>query len=42
LQSNVSGEAPLNHYIYKSGGGITLESNAKDEYQEMLDKIYIP
>ena len=29
-------------YIYKSGGGITLESNAKDEYQEMLDKIYIP
>ncbi len=28
--------------IYKSGGGITLESRAEDEYQEMLDKIYIP
>jgi len=27
---------------YKSGGGITLESNARDEYQEMIDKIYIP
>ncbi len=28
--------------IYKSGGGITLESDALQEYQEMLDKIYIP
>ena len=28
--------------IYKSGGGITLESQAEDEYQEMIDKIYIP
>ncbi|MCJ7765323.1 MAG: aminodeoxychorismate synthase component I, partial [Thiovulaceae bacterium] len=28
--------------IYKSGGGITLDSSAEDEYQEMLDKIYIP
>jgi len=28
--------------IYKSGGGITLDSNAHDEYQEMLDKIYLP
>jgi len=28
--------------IYKSGGGITLESDAKAEYQEMLDKIYLP
>jgi para-aminobenzoate synthetase component 1 len=28
--------------IYKSGGGITLESNAHAEYQEMQDKIYIP
>ena len=27
---------------YKSGGGITLESNCEDEYQEMIDKIYIP
>lgn len=28
-------------YIYKSGGGITLDSDAKDEYNELLDKIYI-
>lgn len=28
--------------VYKSGGGITLDSNAQEEYQEMLDKIYIP
>lgn len=28
--------------IYKSGGGITAESNCEKEYQEMLDKIYIP
>lgn len=28
--------------IYKSGGGITLDSCAEDEYQEMIDKIYIP
>lgn len=30
------------HYRYKSGGGITIESDAHAEYQEMLDKIYIP
>ncbi len=28
--------------IYKSGGGITLESCAQSEYQEMIDKIYLP
>ncbi len=28
--------------VYKSGGGITLDSKAQEEYQEMLDKIYIP
>ena len=28
--------------IYKSGGGITLESDPHLEYQEMQDKIYIP
>jgi len=27
--------------VYKSGGGITLESQADQEYREMLDKIYI-
>jgi para-aminobenzoate synthetase component 1 len=29
-------------YIYKSGGGITLDSDAKSEYDELLDKIYLP
>ncbi len=28
--------------IYKSGGGITLDSNPKEEYQELIDKVYIP
>lgn len=28
--------------VYKSGGGITLESDAESEYQEMQDKIYLP
>jgi len=28
--------------IYKSGGGVTLDSRCEDEYQEMIDKIYIP
>lgn len=34
---NVNGEL-----YYKSGGGITLDSNVHSEYQEMIDKIYIP
>jgi len=28
--------------FYKSGGGITLDSNANEEYNEMLEKIYLP
>jgi len=35
-------ESTKNGLIYKSGGGITLESGALSEYQEMQDKIYIP
>jgi para-aminobenzoate synthetase component 1 len=31
-----------NRFIYKSGGGITIESDPKDEYNEMIDKVYIP
>ena len=27
---------------YKSGGGITLDSSAKSEYEELIDKIYLP
>ena len=28
--------------VYKSGGGITSESRCENEYQEMIDKVYIP
>lgn len=31
-----------NGYVYKSGGGITLDSNALQEYNELLDKVYLP
>jgi len=31
-----------NGYVYKSGGGITLDSEAKSEYSELLDKVYLP
>ncbi len=29
-------------FAYKSGGGITCDSDLKSEYEEMLDKVYIP
>ena len=29
-------------YIYKSGGGITLDSDVELEYNELLDKVYLP
>lgn len=28
--------------IYKSGGGITVNSIAENEYQELIDKVYVP
>jgi len=28
--------------VFKSGGGITFQSNVHDEYQEMIDKVYVP
>ena len=27
---------------YKSGGGITIDSDPSSEYKEMIDKIYLP
>jgi para-aminobenzoate synthetase component 1 len=27
---------------YKSGGGITIDSDAKEEHSELIDKIYLP
>jgi len=29
-------------FIYKSGGGITIDSNAREEYEELIKKVYIP
>ncbi len=37
IEKNEKGE-----FIYKSGGGITCESDPQKEYQELLDKVYIP
>jgi para-aminobenzoate synthetase component 1 len=31
-----------NNLVYKSGGGITSDSDVYKEYQEMCDKVYIP
>jgi len=31
-----------NNLTYKSGGGITSDSDVNKEYQEMCDKVYIP
>ena len=30
------------HFYYRSGGGITYRSEVMAEYQEMIDKVYIP
>lgn len=35
-------EKQENGYIYKSGGGITCDSEARLEYDEMQDKVYLP
>ncbi len=35
-------EKKNNELLYKSGGGITIDSDAKDEYEELIDKIYLP
>ena len=29
-------------FIYKSGGGITVNSNLNSEYNELIDKVYVP
>jgi para-aminobenzoate synthetase component 1 len=28
--------------FYRSGGGITTQSVVEGEYQEMIDKVYVP
>jgi para-aminobenzoate synthetase component 1 len=29
-------------YFYRSGGGITTQSVVESEYQEAIDKVYVP
>lgn len=29
-------------YFYRSGGGITTQSNARSEYEEVISKVYVP
>jgi para-aminobenzoate synthetase component 1 len=31
-----------NQLYYRSGGGITTQSDAQTEYQEAIDKVYVP
>ncbi len=35
-------EKKENKFFYKSGGGITIDSNPLKEYEELINKIYIP
>ncbi|AKF24272.1 aminobenzoate synthetase [Sulfurovum lithotrophicum] len=35
-------EKENNRLFYKSGGGITLDSDATSEYEELIDKVYLP
>ena len=35
-------EKIADHLYYKSGGGITFMSKKEEEYQELIDKIYVP
>lgn len=35
-------EATKKGFVFKSGGGITHQSQANDEYKEMIQKVYVP
>jgi len=35
-------EETNNGLYYRSGGGITTQSDVSSEYQEAIDKIYVP
>lgn len=35
-------EQTLGGLVFKSGGGITAYANAEAEYQELIDKVYLP
>lgn len=35
-------EASVEGLVYRSGGGITVLSDAEEEYRELIDKVYVP
>jgi para-aminobenzoate synthetase component 1 len=35
-------EKKEDQYFYRSGGGITTQSVVELEYQEVIDKVYVP
>ena len=35
-------QTPAQKYFYRSGGGITFWSKLEEEYQELINKIYVP
>ena len=35
-------EKEASSYVFKSGGGITCMSDCEEEYQELIDKVYLP
>lgn len=35
-------KSPNGKYLYRSGGGITSKSNLEEEYNELIEKIYVP
>lgn len=35
-------QMPDGSFCYKSGGGITFQSEPDKEYQEVIQKIYVP
>ena len=40
--SKLQPHPPIHSFTYKSGGGITIDSNVKEEYEELIKKVYIP
>ncbi len=41
-QITAKDQETLFHYTFKSGGGITAMSQAESEYDELIEKIYLP
>jgi para-aminobenzoate synthetase component 1 len=35
-------ERQQDRYVYRSGGGITTQSTARSEYEEVINKVYVP